>query len=603
MEELEQSFTKGRQIENDIVYSNYGILGDSVGAGKSLMILAHIARVEAGLTRPIGSHQVVGPASSTHFFSTRTKTHTDISEAGSLIIVPHTLFRQWAEYIKKQTTFKALCLSRASEVTADRFLGSVLKAPVVLVSNTLLKTFIPAVNGQGLRWKRIFFDEADTIHMPGFGVNSLPAARFYWYVTASWVNLLFMNQHIYMDKPSIHTHVINNPEYAHMKQHFLTLLNTQNYYIYLTHVVKSWSLYREVLSPMHPYRSHAVIKCSDLFIQQSISLPPLYKSVIWCKAPLSHRVVQGVVSGQIQQMLNAGDVTSALDVLGVKGQDSKSLVDAVTANLRKELKRLEQTYAFKEGLEYSTPQAKEIALKSLTEKIQRTKDAIQGMQDRITSLETEMCPICYEDPVEPLVTPCCSRIFCAACLLMSMSRNPVCPMCRGAIAANQCTKLLVKQDGGANAIVEKGADPMEEELLKKPEALLKFLQETPNGRFLIFSKYDSPFEKIEVAVEELGIVAKQLKGNKDAIAATLLAFDRGDIRCLLLNARYAGAGLNIIGATHVVLFHSMTHEEEKQILGRAYRMGRVGPLHFVKLLNKGEESYSEGADVGAEVNA
>lgn len=594
MEEVEQSFTRGKEVENDIVYSNYGILGDSVGAGKSLMILAHIARIEASLVRPIAAHHIVGPASSTHFFSTRTKTHTDISEVGSLVIVPHTLYRQWADYIKKQTSLKALCLSRAAEVTTDTFLESVQKATIVLVSNTLLKTFIPAVNNRGLRWKRIFFDEADTIHMPGFSVNSLPVARFYWYVTASWVNLLFMNQHIYMDKPTITNQVINNPEYAYMKQHFMTLINTQSYYIYLTHVVKSWGLYREVLSPTHPYRSHAVVKCSDLFIQQSISLPPLYKSVIWCKAPLSHRVVQGVVSGQIQQMLNAGDITAALDTLGVKGQDSKTLVDAVTANLRKELKRLEQTYSFKESLEYSTPQAKEIALKSLTEKIQRTKESIQGMQDRITSLGTEMCPICYDDPAEPLVTPCCSRIFCAACLLMSMSRNPVCPMCRATIAANQCTKLLVRKEG-ENAIVTTTANP-EEELLKKHEALLKLLQDAPNGRFLIFSKYDSPFEKIENDVVNLGIMAKELKGNKDAIASTLRAFDRGDIQCLLLNARYAGAGLNIIGATHVVLFHSMTHEEEKQILGRAYRMGRKGPLHFVKLLNKGEESYSEATD-------
>jgi hypothetical protein len=37
----------------------------------------------------------------------------------------------------------------------------------------------------------------------------------------------------------------------------------------------------------------------------------------------------------------------------------------------------------------------------------------------------------------------------------------------------------------------------------------------------------------------------------------------------------------------------MTHEEEKQVLGRAYRIGRNGPLTFIKLLHKGEESYTE----------
>jgi SNF2 family DNA or RNA helicase len=113
-------------------------------------------------------------------------------------------------------------------------------------------------------------------------------------------------------------------------------------------------------------------------------------------------------------------------------------------------------------------------------------------------------------------------------------------------------------------------------------------KENPEGRFLVFSRYDNPFTAMESSIESLGVKVKQLKGNKDAIAATLRAFQTGDLRCLLLNSHYAGAGLNITAATHVVLFHAMTHEEEKQILGRAYRMGRTEPLHFIRLLHSDE---------------
>ena len=174
-----------------------------------------------------------------------------------------------------------------------------------------------------------------------------------------------------------------------------------------------------------------------------------------------------------------------------------------------------------------------------------------------------------------------------------MARNPECPLCRGKITPASCTKLL-RTDLSANAIVDGGAVAAPtHELEKKPQALLRLLRENPNGRFLIFSRYDNPFDTIETAIEGMGLVVKQLKGNKDAIAATIKSFDSGAIRCLLLNSRFAGSGLNIIGATHVVLLHAMTHEEEKQILGRAYRMGRKGPLEFVKLLNKDEESYTE----------
>jgi len=156
-------------------------------------------------------------------------------------------------------------------------------------------------------------------------------------------------------------------------------------------------------------------------------------------------------------------------------------------------------------------------------------------------------------------------------------------MCRAAIQIKGLTKVVVSKE---TVIVESGVpeDPLE----KKPEALMRVFKENPQGRFLVFSRYDNPFTAMESTIESLGVKVKQLKGNKDAIASTLKAFQGGDIRCLLLNSHYAGSGLNITAATHVILLHAMTHEEEKQILGRAYRMGRTAPLHFIRLLHADE---------------
>jgi SNF2 family DNA or RNA helicase len=73
------------------------------------------------------------------------------------------------------------------------------------------------------------------------------------------------------------------------------------------------------------------------------------------------------------------------------------------------------------------------------------------------------------------------------------------------------------------------------------------------------------------------------------IASTLTQFKDGKIKCLLMNTIQMGAGLNITEATHVILLHSMTHEEEKQILGRAYRVGRTKELYFIKLVYPDEQ--------------
>jgi SNF2 family DNA or RNA helicase len=599
MEQLEAASVSGTSVENEVVFSRYGILGDAVGAGKSLMVLSHIARLVAGNAPHPATAQTIHSHSTAALFSIRKTTHEDLSECNNLIIVPHTLFRQWSDYIKKQTSLEAFCISRATDINIDTFLNKIQKAHVILVSNTLMKSFLTETSNHGLRWKRVFLDEADTIHLPGITVNRFPVARFYWLITASWINLLFPGQTLYMDKNYITTHILPNPGYKMFHNHFRSFLNTSNYYAYISHYVKSHSLLRDLLSVSHPLRSYQVVKCTDEFIQHSIQLPPLIRSVIWCKAPISHRVVQGIVTANIQQMLHAGDTPAALEQLGVKGQTSKELVDAVTKSLRVELENLKKTYTFRASLTYHTPRAKEEALAAWADKIQRKKDSIKALEERITNLGSEMCPICYDDPAEPLVTPCCSRVFCAACVLLSMARNPECPLCRAKISPKQCTKLL-QTDLSANTIVDAGTEAPAEEMEKKPQTLLRLMRENPQGRFLIFSRYDNPFDTIETAIEGMGIVVKQLKGNKDAIAATIKSFDSGAIRCLLLNSRFAGSGLNIVGATHVVLLHAMTHEEEKQILGRAYRMGRKGPLHFVKLLNKDEESYTEVSETQEE---
>jgi SNF2 family DNA or RNA helicase len=164
-------------------------------------------------------------------------------------------------------------------------------------------------------------------------------------------------------------------------------------------------------------------------------------------------------------------------------------------------------------------------------------------------------------------------------------------MCRNALSAKGLTKVITEEE--KNAIVasskaDAAAQQPKEELERKSDALFRILKENPAGRFLVFSRYDNPFVAMEQNIEALGIRVRQLKGNKDAVAATLRAFQGGETRCLLLNSHYAGSGLNITAATHVILLHAMTHEEEKQILGRAYRMGRTEPLSFIRLLHADE---------------
>lgn len=581
MESFERQIIEGMTCSGETVYSSYGILGDSVGVGKSLMVLGHIARLAT--IPPLSHMKTLGANSSNRMFSIKTDAPTDVSGGGSLIIVPHTLFRQWSDYIKKQTSLTHVFVDKKKNMTQENFGATILAADIVLISNTQYKEFSRWQRDNNVLWKRVFIDEADTIHI----VNGYPKpeAQFTWFITASWMNMIYPNESLYINMQSLITNVYTDgAPYECLKPYFSELMRAGRAYSYMRFNMTSFNFFREILNNNHRLRGRLVIKCKDSFVQESISLPVLYRMNIQCVAPIHQQIVADAIPADVQQLLHGGDIAGAIAALGVKSEDTTSLIDAVTINLKKELQRLKATYDFKAGLEYSSASAKEAALKSLEDKMKAKEEAIKSIQERIQGFSTEVCPICYDPPSEPMVTPCCSRVFCGQCILNCRSRSTACPMCRTVYKIAELRKIVVEKEE-TEIIEEEAAEGPKE---KKADALLRLFKENPTGKFLVFSRYDNPFTAIEESITGLGVNVKQLKGNKDAIASTLRQFQGGDLRCLLLNSHYAGSGLNITAATHVVLLHAMTHEEEKQILGRAYRMGRTEPLHFIKLLHPDE---------------
>ena len=132
----------------------------------------------------------------------------------------------------------------------------------------------------------------------------------------------------------------------------------------------------------HPNRYNLVIRSADAFRDVSLALPDYTFDVIRCKSTLQHRLVNALLAPRVQEMLHAGDVQGAFKELGVEETAEMTLVDAVMMNHKKELARLEQTYAFKQGLEYATPAAKAAAIESLGAKI----TSLNASAERITRL-------------------------------------------------------------------------------------------------------------------------------------------------------------------------------------------------------------------------
>ena len=571
------------------LFSRFSFLGDGVGVGKSLMVLGHIARLKTMPVLPAIPHLDLN--SSSQLYSLRdNKFAHDLSDSACLIVVPHTLYRQWQTYIKEQTSLTFLGVQTKSVLQSDTLIRKLKEVDVVLVSNTLYGNLQDLADTNWLIWKRVFFDEADTIHIPS--TRPRATTRFTWLISASWANLLFPNVTQYITNVYLNT-VPTNPLLDDALKHQLQILKTQSPthgpYIYMRYLVVSSTFFRDFVATNNSLRGNLVMRCRDEFVRESITLPPINIRNILCRPSILQQVVANAIPADVRNLLHAGDIKGALDSLGVKPEEPMSLIAAVTENRIKELNRLRLTFTFKSALEYATPQAKEAALKSLKDRISSLEEQIKGLKERIENYKTEICPICFDEPQTATLTQCCNRIFCGSCILTSLTRATTCPLCRTQISASGLRAVAAGPLPSVTADV-KAEEP---QLMKKTEQLIQLLKTSPKGKFLIFSRFDNPFIQLSQEIEAMNLTVKLVRGNKDVIAQTLKTFQKGDTNVLLLNSLQAGAGLNITAATHVILLHAMTHEEEKQILGRAYRLGRTEPLDVIRLLHPDEMVHAQ----------
>jgi len=579
MYDKEKTCVEGFMINGEIHHSQFAILGDKVGSGKTLMMLGYISNLKRNPQAGIFSR--IHHMSQGSFWSQR-PVHTHECSGNTLIIVPHTLFHQWKFAIQQQTTLSFFEVKTTKALDKLDFTTLIKERDITLMSNTIIKQYMAEGSRDKIQWTRVIFDEVDSVHFTS--TVQMPKANFYWLITATWANVLFQGLYMYLSNmflsqrsSAIHPDLVT---LLHQDQ----VTNGSNYYS--RYDVKSHNFFTEFMTK-HPNRGHLVLLTNSAFMEQSWRSPPIIEQRILCESPISHRIVAQYVNAEIQDLLHAGDVQGALEKLGVNNTSQASLINVVCETREKELDRLEKTLAFKESIEYATPAAKEVAINSLKAKIASLKEQVCSLKERILHVDQEICAICFDDPKVPTFVMCCSRLFCGSCIIQCIQRNPSCPLCRAALEYQNLRQVNLDTTTISNT--EQTDQLIIVRKPKKKNALLNLIKETRNGRFLVFNRYDNPFLELEGELIELGFHVAMVKGNKDHVSNILKQFEKGQIQILLMNSTQAGAGMDLKSATHIVLMHLMRKEEERQIIGRAIRLGRTEPLTLVRLLHENEQ--------------
>jgi hypothetical protein len=578
-------------LDEPQLMTHYGVIADRVGAGKSLVALSlvgdepvnqsNVSIVDGGRTQatrvikmssmpPV--QELPADLSGAEFMKAlgANQFHT----RAALLITPHNVVQQWEAYIRDQTSLRPYIVKKTKDCDYDRdgFYHDVLGADIVVVSCTMLKKFMGALQYHGnnfdrIVWSRLFIDEADSITMTLRPYEV--AARFIWFITGSWVNMLFpygIYAYTIQDLPDGLRKMVGDGGIPGIASRNNIVSQTM---AYQTKEARFTSL---------------VLRNQEAWIDTSLTMPTIRHTSVICKAPANLGVLRDFIPAAAMEALHAGDSVAALEALGLKASSKETLAERVTAGLRTELNQAEKILAFKRDMEYSTAAAKVTALEKAEAKVARLSEQLASLTTRIAEAAEQRCPICFDSPRTATLTPCCRQSFCLACLCECIAAKPACPMCRGPIRSVKELLVIGETDG----VAEVG-----DGLPMKGAALLKLLSEsTEDQRFLVFSAHEASFRGLREVLAARGIRCEMLQGSGARVEALRRQFQQGTVRVLCMNARHVGAGINLEAATHVVLYHRMNMELERQVIGRAVRFERASALEVVHLVHEEETGYN-----------
>lgn len=520
------SLVGGASIEFD---TNIGIYADKVGAGKTLVMTS---LVSTNYDVKQVTRRVINASQSFAAYSIKNETCLPVD----LIIVPHSLITQWKNtlHLVKELNVKVV---NNKKTLQEYELLSPLSVDVVLISNTMFKK---TTQPYRVVWRRVIIDEPQMIALPSEPVLK---ASFTWLVCATPYQLLYSNRQ------------------------------------YLRRLVKTIPYRNRILGPYRESNlsSLIVIKNHDSIVDESIRLPPYKEVTVWCKEPAYMRAIRENIPKHALERLQANDVEGALNELNCSAASSSNIVDSLIKSYKDkvhnetlEIERLRQVRNI-------TSTERESRIKIHQDKVNDYTKKIESIVARVADSKEQMCPICLDTINEPkAITNCCQNSFCLECMLMALStkHDKRCPACR----TPHCDRELHVQV--SDLPKPPPSKTKENDKKTKAGALLDILQNlTPESRVLVFSEYSGTFNNAAYNLRERGIKYAELKGSMHVQDHTIEAYRNGDVQILLLNARHIGAGVNLQMTTDLVMYHKFREKDlQRQVIGRAQRLGRTSPL-------------------------
>jgi hypothetical protein len=569
---------------DDYLRTRVGIIGDRAGSGKSYVILSLMLMDDVNLmtyentVKSYGCNKVI--------LCTRDAVRPVKT---SLLVIPHNMCAQWDTYVKTFVdgeSFKYVMVKDTRAVQAMLNVTDVGSTyDLIICTCTCYNRLAEIMTSKSVKFSRVFFDEVDNVNLPScMSVDAL----FTWFVTASFGNLLYPRGYSGWD----------------------TAINK---YVWCATGLKNSGFIKALFMDLNrsvamDYVKILVVKNKDEFVLSSINLPPIRPHMVLSRTPVSISLLHGVVDNHIIESLNAGDVQGALQHVAATNRNTEeNIVKVILDKFQRQSNSLESRLsraveAHDDTYESDAERANEIA--RLQRKLAEVAAKMASIRERITN--SDMCCICYDGISHKTVAVCCSNAYCFRCINLWLARRSLCPLCKTPLRAQD---LLVVQDADEShpasvvleAPIEDGQPHERYDKIKNLELILaRRLQQggdvnsddstvvEDTAKILIFASYENTFSQIVTILDRLRLRYAYLKGNNEVVKNIVRNYKEGSLSVLLVNTRNYGSGLNLENTTDIIMFHKLDTEIEKQVIGRANRMGRVSSLNVWYLLYENE---------------
>jgi superfamily II DNA or RNA helicase len=538
------------------INTNIGIIGDIVGYGKTLTALSIISSCNLDdiyLNKEYNKSYISNTNYSYFSYSTHNKKikNNDTMNHTTLVIVPRgPVYVQWEKTLKEDTNLKYIAINNLNFIkknlpneddilkNSDILNNYFDNYDVVLIKNTTLDVLIKYYNDiyntnnninynsikKIYRWKRIMIDEAHDL------IRFVPLLHYYqlWLISGTYEDMI---------------NSIRSPGSI--------LFDIRNVF----NDIKNIKL--------------MLIKCNRNFIRSSFKLPVPEEKYYLCKMSLQFATIKDFITNSVIDKLNANDITGAIRELGGKAETEENMIELITKDINTDIENKKREIEYTKSLILQND-VKEQKIKKLENDLFILNDRLISLKNRISELENKSCAICMDFLVKPILLKC-THSYCGICIMNWIKNNKKCPECRTKIETDDMIAIT-------NTIETNNS----EKNLSKIDTLINIINSKKDGKFLVFSKYESGFYSIINKLKSSNISYGELKGNTSHMMNILNDFKKSKLKVILLNTLYAGSGIDISSATDVIIFHSLGLYKQ-QAVGRAQRVGRIDKLYIHNL--------------------